>query len=576
MDEALGTTGSARAGDAALFRLTALGDGGDLPALTEEILKVTLESLSCERAVLALYDEAADRFEMHISGRAEPWSLPLNEPSISRRIFHRGSGEVVNDVMTDIDANQELVEELNTHQLVGAPLTVGGRRLGVLSALNARDGAFTEQDLRTVGEIADRAALLIDNARLKAELERARREVAGLHRLSRLVTAAEASPVVERESLRVACDLLGCSKAALLMHDDAAGKLVATSAVGMSPAEVAALKVPLARPSLVATVFRTDTPLLSNDAPGDAWVGPELGALDEVASVLAAPLGSGQPVGVLLAARPEPGAFGDADLRFASLLGGRIGAVLEASAARARERLLVQKLREADRTKTEFVSILAHELKGPMTSVLGFSEVLRDRWDSLDDAKRTQALDLIAKEVDRLSRLVNDLLDVSRMEAGTLRYEMAPLDLTELIDNVLTVHPSLGATHAIDTRVPRDLPKVLGDRDRVRQVLLNLLTNAVRYSPEGTAVVIGAKAGVVDERRMVEVWVADQGIGIPPEHADTVFSKFVMLPKPGWVRKGTGLGLFITKGIVEAHGGRIWVESEPGAGAIFRFTLPAA
>lgn len=574
MDEPLVSAATARAGEAALFRLAALGEIGEVDALAAEILKVTLGSVRCEQAVLALYDEAADRFEMRISGRSEPRLLPLKEPSITRRIFHRGSGEVVNDLMTDIDVSQDLAEELGTRQLVGAPLTLGGRRLGVLSALNARDGAFTERDLRVVGEIADRAALLIDNVRLRAELERTRREVEGLHRLSRLVTAAEPVPVVERESLRVACDLLGCSKGALLLHDEDREALVARAAVGMDPAEQQALVVLLARPSLAATVFRTDTPLLSNDATGDAWVGPEIGALG--GSVLAAPLGSGRPVGVLLAARQEAGAFSDADLRFASLLGGRIGSVLEASAARRRERLLLQKLREADHTKTEFVSILAHELKGPMTSVLGFAEVLRDRWETLDQAKRGQALDLIAKETGRLARLVNDLLDVSRMEAGTLRYEMEPFDLAELVDNVLTVHTSLQASHDIEARLPRSLPEVFGDRDRVRQVILNLLTNAVRYSPEGTAVVLGARPKDEDGRRMVEVWVADRGIGIPADHLDTVFSKFVMLPKPGWVKKGTGLGLFITKGIVEAHGGRIWVESEPGAGSTFRFTLPAA
>lgn len=576
MDEPLPTPAAERPGETALLRLAAFGEVDDIDALVDEIVKVTLESVHCEQAVVALYDETADRFEMRISGLAEPRLLPLEEPSVTRRIFHRGSGEVLNELLTDIDTSYDLAEELGTCQLVGAPLMVGGRRLGVLSALNARDGAFTERDLRVVGEIADRAALLIYNLRLRAELERARREVEGLHRLSRLVTAAEPVRVVEHESLRVACDLLGCSKAALLLHDTDQAALVARAAAGMTVAERQALIVPLARPSLVATVFRTDTPLLSNDAPADAWAGPEVSALSEVGSLLAVPLGSGRPVGVLLAARPEAGAFSEADLRFASLLGGRIGSVLEASAARTRERMLVHKLREADRTKTEFVSVLAHELKGPMTSVLGFAEILRNRWGSLGESKRNQALEVIAKETNRLVGLVNDLLDVSRMEAGTLRYEMEPFDLAELVDNVLTVHTSLKALHEVEVQMPRAVPKVLGDRDRVRQVILNLLTNAVRYSPGGTVVVLGAQPRDEDGRRMVEVWVADQGIGIPADQLDAVFSKFVMLPKPGWVKKGTGLGLFITKGIVEAHGGRIWVESELGAGSTFRFTLPAA
>jgi signal transduction histidine kinase len=122
--------------------------------------------------------------------------------------------------------------------------------------------------------------------------------------------------------------------------------------------------------------------------------------------------------------------------------------------------------------------------------------------------------------------------------------------------------------------LPPDLPDVLGDNDRLRQVFINLLTNAIRYSPEGTAVRVSAHE--VPEDDMVEVSVVDEGIGISDQDHDRIFSKFSMLPKPGWVKKGTGLGLFITKGIVEAHGGRIWVESEPGKGSTFTFTLKVA
>jgi two-component system, chemotaxis family, sensor kinase Cph1 len=117
---------------------------------------------------------------------------------------------------------------------------------------------------------------------------------------------------------------------------------------------------------------------------------------------------------------------------------------------------------------------------------------------------------------------------------------------------------------------------VLADDDRVRQVLLNLLTNATRHSPEGTTVGVDADVVVEGGETFVRVGVADQGIGISIEDRDRVFNKFAMLPKPGWVKKGTGLGLYITKGIVEAHGGRLWVDSEAGKGSTFYFTLRTA
>ncbi|MGH2731235.1 MAG: sensor histidine kinase, partial [Actinomycetota bacterium] len=279
---------------------------------------------------------------------------------------------------------------------------------------------------------------------------------------------------------------------------------------------------------------------------------------------------------VLAVINSKKGAFDDNDLRFASLLGGRVGSVIEASQARERERALVHGLRDADRTKSEFVSMLAHELKGPMTTVLGFGTVLREQWTELSEAKRDQILEILTKEMERLSRLVNDLLDVSRMESGTLRYELEPLFVRDLIDNIMVVHTSLAAHHEIAAEIPDNVPKVLGDKDRLRQVIINVLTNATRYSPKGSTITIGAE--VIEDRGVpvVRVCVADQGIGIAPEDVERVFTKFSVLPKPSWVTKGTGLGLFITRAIVEAHGGRIWVESEAGAGARFYFTLRIA
>jgi signal transduction histidine kinase len=232
------------------------------------------------------------------------------------------------------------------------------------------------------------------------------------------------------------------------------------------------------------------------------------------------------------------------------------------------------RLREADQTKSEFVSMLAHELRGPITTVMGFGQILERQWRELDDVKRDRFLGMVNKEVRRLSRLVNDLLDLSRIEAGTLRYDIAPMSLADLIESIVSVHSSLTAEHEFELDLPGDLPKVQGDADRIRQVLLNLLGNATRYSPKGESVTLAARA--TEDGRAVEVAVKDHGIGISAEDQQRLFFKFVDLPKPEGVQKGTGLGLYITKGIVEAHGGAIWLESSVGEGSTFFFTLPAA
>jgi signal transduction histidine kinase len=205
--------------------------------------------------------------------------------------------------------------------------------------------------------------------------------------------------------------------------------------------------------------------------------------------------------------------------------------------------------------------------------VIGFTRVLQQQWRTLEEDRRDGIVDMVGKEVGRLARLVNDLLDLSRMDAGTLRYEMVPVALQEIVRSVTTVHTSLSRRHSIIDTVPQGLPKVLGDPDRIRQVLLNLLMNAVRHSPERSTIEI---TGEELPDGWVEIAVKDEGIGISRADLERVFSKFVDVPKPKWVQKGTGLGLYITKGIVEAHGGQITVESDEGRGSTFAFTLPLA
>lgn len=548
----------------------------DTKDVVAEVISIVGDIVSCDVPAVFLYEEDKDAlvFEDVLADRQ--LSIPMAEPSLLRRIFHTGLGEVVNDVVSDPDVSPALAQSVAARQVVAVPLNVGEQRLGVLCGINSKIGAFTEDDLRRLSILADRAALTLLNADLRNTLRRQRQELEGLQRLSKLLASAETVDHAVGESVRIVCDLLECRQMAILLYDDDRQALVGhRPVVGMDEAKVESLSIPLSEPSLVATVHRTGTPLYSNDATTDAWVDPKLREELGIETLLVAPLSTGpQPIGVLLAMNSKKGSFEDGDVRFTNLLGSRIAAVIESSTARERERALMQRLWEADRMKTEFVSMLAHELRGPMTTILGFSQTLGSQWDTVPTDKRKHFLDIITKETGRLSRLVADLLDVSRMEAGTLRYDLVPMPLDDLVSTVLEVHTSLHRDHEVIADIPENLPKVMGDRDRVRQVLINLLTNAIHYSPGGSKVKLSAKVDEANSELVVSV--ADQGIGIAPQDIDKVFSKFVMLPKPTWVKKGTGLGLYITKGIVDAHGGRIWIDSEPGKGATFSFTLNIA
>jgi signal transduction histidine kinase len=581
MDESLETD---RRGDgelSALYRIAALSSThGDIGLVINEVLRVIGEVIPCDRPAILLYDDDTEEMTIYSSSFEQADRFPLHEPSVVRRIFHTGTGEVINDLSADADSNPRIRTAMGARQAVLAPLSVVENRLGVVAAINSRRGAFTDADLRLLTVLADRTALTIENTQLVATLQRQVHELDGLHRLSRLLTSWESVDRVIGEAIRIVSELLSCEKMAVLLHDEEVDSLVVHEpAFGFKDEQLLLMNVSLREPSLVASVFRTNTPLMSNEAAQDPWVTPA--ARDDLGidNLLVVPLASGpRPLGVLQAVNAKKGSFDDQDLRFTTLLGNRLASVIESSFARERERALMQRLREADRTKSEFVSMLAHELSGPMTTIQGFGESLSKNWDKVDTAKRAHILDILTKEIERLARLVNDLLDVSRMEAGTLRYDFEPTSLVEIVDNILIVHTSLKAKqHLVMTDMPDSLPPVNADKDRLRQVLLNLLTNATRYSPEGTTISIDAELIEVEPgETYVKVGVHDEGIGIAPDDLDRVFSKFSMLPKPAWAKKGTGLGLFITKGIIEAHGGYLWVDSEPGQGSHFYFTLPVA
>jgi K+-sensing histidine kinase KdpD len=558
----------------ALYRVAALSNfRGDTPAIVNEILRLVSELVSCRHPLLFLYDEEANEMNVHFQDPKDDTTMSLGDLGLVRRVFSSRNAEYSNDMSGDPDGNA-LALALKARQIAAAPLVLGEKVLGVLAAVHSQRGAFTQSDVRLISILADRAALTIENSRLVTTLERQVAELESLQRLSRLLTTSDSLDYVISESVRIVTEAVDCEKAAILLYDPVENALLAQEPVyGLDEEQVQALQVSLVEPSLAGTVFRTNTPLSSNDAANDAWVSAHFRDILGITTLAAIPLTTGpRPIGILKAINARKGFFRTEDMRLLSLLGTQIGSVIEAMQGRDRERALMSELREVDRTRSEFISMLAHELRGPMTTVMGFGYTLRDSSDKIDEEKKIQIIATIVREVERLSRMVSDLLDLSRMEAGSVKYDVEPVELKEFVEGLVTTHGSLRADHLIEVDIPDDIPKVMADKDRLHQVVMNLLTNGTRYAPEGTVITVH---GVADGANVV-VSVEDQGIGISEEDVDRIFEKFAMLPKPAWVKKGTGLGLFITKGIVEAMGGKVWAKSEQGKGTTFFFTVPRA
>ena len=224
---------------------------------------------------------------------------------------------------------------------------------------------------------------------------------------------------------------------------------------------------------------------------------------------------------------------------------------------------------QAERLKDELVSTVSHELRTPLTSLRGFAELMLTR--EFSPEKQRQFLTVIHQESSRLTELINDFLDLQRMESGKQVYNFTTMSLAPLIRDALSVFTSIPGKHTFVLDFTDALPLVRVDVDRLRQVLTNLLSNAVKYSPQGGVIAVGSR----EDDSSIVVWVADQGIGIPSEVQSQLFSKFFRVNNQD-TRSigGTGLGLALVKEIIEAHGGRVWVKSSPGQGSSFFFSLP--
>ena len=235
------------------------------------------------------------------------------------------------------------------------------------------------------------------------------------------------------------------------------------------------------------------------------------------------------------------------------------------------ERQAVEHLEQVDQMRTDFVSMVSHELRNPLATIRGFGQLLRDRPESLGDEQRQQAYDVIVRQVDRMASLVDNVLDVSRLESDTFSYAFVAYEPARLIAETAQEARGGWRQHQIVVDAHDGLPPARGDADRLKQVLLNLVSNACRYSAEGTTVTLRARSNGAD----VRIDVADEGPGIPPESLPLLFNRFARLRTPDAQKvRGTGLGLYISRRIVEAHGGRITVESEPGRGSTFSVAVP--
>ncbi len=543
---------------AALYRVSQmLGESLQLNQVLDQVMDAVITLTGAERGFLVLHDPESDSLSLRAARNFEGESLDLDSMEVSRTlirdVLESGRGVLTTNAQTDPRfADQKSVIVFALRSILCAPLQTRGRTTGVIYVDNRlTTSQFKKEHLELLNAFGGQAAVAIENARLYTQTDRSLTErVAELETLSQVNRELNAQldlEAVVETTCRNAIAATGALESwlALYQPDPIGFQVVSDNRRGEF--------IPLDDPRVGEAVEDFRPGVFTPEDPSQSG------------SLFPLHLG-GQPIG-LLAVVSDAG-LDENGVAFMLRLAARASVALE----NAR---LYQAVREADLAKSRFVSVVSHELRLPMTSIRGYTDLMLQGAVGEVSEPQREFLNVIRSNVERMRVLVSDLSDISRIETGRLLLETAPFSLRVCVNQVLAdLFPKMDEKkQKLDVNIPETLPEVLADPNRVMQVLANLVSNAWKYTPEGGRIQITAN------NRDDHVWleVADEGIGIREQDQEKLFSQFFRSEDPQ-VREqvGWGLGLNVTKQLVELMGGAIGVESEFGTGSRFWFTLPLA
>ncbi len=535
----------------------------------EMVCRTAQLALGADSVLLWMLDPGADELEAVevLSARRESLlgrRLTLEDPtSLAVRVARTSAAEIVSGVPSAGASNGFLNVLLHAQALLAVPVVHGGRVQGVLVCVDARNpAAYAQRELAKAELLASQVAVALDNAYQHALQRRRLEELSALYEFAQLAHSALSSVEIAGKLLPIVKARLNYTVGTIWLRDEASGTL--RLAVGDGP------EGPLRahRPSPLAMhAFLSGEPARAGLAWGDT--GPQAEGED---SELAVPMVlKRRVIGVIDLESSDTLAWAPPEERLLMALANHAALAVD-NLHLLDETRKVAALKELDRMKTELLGTVSHELRTPLGSIKGYATTLLTHGNKLKREEQREFLEIIDSESDRLRELIENLLDMSRLEAGVLRIDKEPARLASAARDVTRKVQLAAPNHVLEVTWPAEDPLVNADQKRIYQVLQNLLTNAVKYSPDGGCIALAAEC----EYRDLVISVTDQGLGMPTAELDRIFDRFHRV-HGGMSRVigGTGLGLAICKGLVEAHGGRIWAESAgEGKGSTFKFTLP--
>lgn len=560
----------------------------DVDELLRQVVEIVRETFDYYLVNIALIegDEVVYETGSGAAGENSPLGIgfKVGEEGIVGRVVARGQPLLVPDVR--LEPRYKAVTGLEAIRAeLAVPLKVKEWVIGVMDIASDRPHAFDENDLMLMQSLANQVAIALENARLYEITDRALaqrvEELTTSNEIARTVTSTlDLQTVFERVMQKIR-EAFKVERGSLLLLDEETGDLTFAWTLDGRDKTLESFRLKVGQ-GIAGHVVQTGQPIIVPDVSSDprfhAQVSQSVGFTTK--SVLCVPLKvKDRIIGVIQLLNKLEGQFRQTDIERLITIAAPVAIAIENARLFADLQKANERLAEASEAKTQFVSVVSHELRTPMTSIKGYTDMLLSNMVGELNETQHRFLEIIRANAERLNHLVNDLLEISRIEAGRLKLHIEPLRLEDIVSDVVASLEKQIADKelSVSLSIPDNLPLVLGDRNRVTQILTNLVSNAYRYTTSGGQIAISVEQFVSNGSQFVMTRVADTGIGISPKDQDKLFSRFFRADHPV-VREqgGTGLGLSIVKSIVEMHRGRVWVESELGVGSTFSFTLPIA
>lgn len=553
----------------------------DLQATLEKVAEQAVQLLQLESSAVFLFDDTGEVTSPYIWSRQNSAQLEplrdleevLGQTEAISLIRERGEPVIIDDILSSSILSAAFFELMGVRSLALLPLVTARGVIGFIAAPRSMPYHWVINDVRLGLALAAQSATAIENARLFDILHQHNRRIEVLNSIAQLLSALpDPNQHLDLVLKRIA-EIMDLDAGMVLLLDHNTDDLALVTHCGISASVPFDLhELPL-RPlyEVARLVAATEESLLVCSVKSDGYVLHEPLHAAGFSELMAIPLlASKILLGVLLIGSHNPRGLTEEDLGLYTTIGQQLGLALK-NAQLLRSASEMEALREADRLKSGFLAAVSHDLRSPLTAIRASVESLLDRGGIQSALEQEHLLHNIAGQASRLGRLVDQLLDFSRIEGGVLSIDRDWTELPVLITDTITKFEELNGGCRVERDLPVDLPLHYVDPDCLVQVLWNLLENACKYSPASSKVSVEARWTGTD----VLISVADRGPGIPAGEHEKIFQRFYRLDRDHRARKaGSGLGLAICRGIVEAHGGRIWVEDRPGGGSIFRISLP--